>query len=182
MVENNPMDNIVKKLSRHFGNRGITESVIENHLRQTGDIVDPDQHVDAILSSEPLSFIKYGIHPNPNGETDYYALPCSLIEDAFPDTDQYQSTRDELISEILEPHDLPMEYYETGLLRKFNFDDNHWTPAQDETTLVSSPSFKFMPRNKFFDLFYNDHAQHLASKGSGQTTDEQEMTPPEPQL
>lgn len=180
MTEESKIEDKIARLSKHFKREGsgLTAEIIEKQAQLQNIVTDKNKDLNV-----HATFFKYGIHTNHVGKRNFYALPCSLDSANFDDPITLKSIENDLISERLEMHDLPMEYIETGFLRKFNFDSNKWEPAQEDFGRSSSdPSFKFMPKKAFFDLFMDDHTAHKQAKYSALSVQQDERNVPDPPL
>ncbi len=147
---------IIDMLSAHFKRSGIDEQTLEKEAGlEPGTILE--------IQDKSATYFKYGIGSTEDGRQ-FFAIPCSLDEDAFQDDIHLKAIKAQLDSGALQAHDLSMEYLdvERHYMEQWDFDDSCWTLADVDESFTSSQSFNFVPK----DTFYEEFANALEKRGA----------------
>lgn len=160
-------------LKKDFPKQGDPD---ERFIEQQNNLAH--EAIERIKDREVVAFFKFGVQ-NRTGENEYFALPCELDAYAFLDEDSFQDTHDKLRNGEIDPHNLSMDYWETGILRKFNFGEMDWEPAQDQHNRISERGFTFVTEEKFCELLMND--ERLDNNTYANPTQNREANVPDPE-
>ncbi len=156
----------IQSLSNHFEKQKITAKEVDNVLSAQGTV--PPGTVKQIIDNDLMVHFKYGVYQTPHGR-DFYALPCELDKASFLDDVSYNAVRKQLENLEIEIHDMDMLYLETGLLRKWSFEEAKWKSAQNEVKITNEQNFSYLPREEFFEKFAADLDFHAKKKNKDVT-------------
>lgn len=152
----------VEALNQHFSENCIGKNDVEAALKES-KILESHQIVEEILKIETPTYFKFGIHTTTGGR-EYFALPCELSDDAFFDDASKNAMQSQLDNREIELNDLGMSYLDTGILRKWDFDEGKWESAQHQYKITSTRNFSFVPREVFNDMFAKDLESYAAKR------------------